>query len=335
MSDFRAVKLIEPKLTRVVDYDRPDHDGKALVRVETVGVCGTDTSIVAGKIPAPYPLVIGHEAVGVVEAPGPTGAFSVGDRVLVDPGVACGVCSLCRRGYQNICRSGGLLGRDFDGVFADYAAIAEAQLLTVPPEVSADGAGLLQVLGTCVHAVSKATVMPGDVVVVLGLGVGGQLISQLLRLRGATVIGVARSKWKRELAVRLGAHVAVDHDQAEDAVAEASNGEGAALVVEAVGVEATFAQAIRLAGSAGSVVLFGTATSGTEGLPYYDLYFKELTIFNPRAANTADYKRAIDLVAAGDVKAEPLITNRFSIDDADAAFEAVGDSASLKVLMTT
>jgi 2-desacetyl-2-hydroxyethyl bacteriochlorophyllide A dehydrogenase len=320
---MRAVTLLEPGQAMVLDAPRPEPSGKVLVRIQTVGLCGTDTSIVAGKIPAPYPVILGHEAVGVVEVADTDGLVSPGRRVLIDPGIACEACDLCRRGYPNLCRNGGLLGRDFDGVFADYAAVAGHQLLDVPDHVSDDAAGLLQVLGTCVHTVAKAPVFPGDVAVVIGLGVGGQLISQLLALQGATVIGVTRSKWKRDLAVEHGAALAVDPGDAAAAVADLTAGRGAEVVVEAVGVESTFAQAIELAGAAGSVVLFGTATSGGSGLPYYQLYFKELTIHNPRAATKADYQRSIDLVTSGAIHAAPLVTNRFPLDDA------------LKVLMTT
>ena len=102
---------------------------------------------------------------------------------------------------------------------------------------------------------------------------------------------------------------------------------------EAVGTEATFAQAIELAGAAGTVVLYGTATSAHKGLPYYALYFKELTIRNPRAATKADYERAIDLVAAGDLDGAPLVSTRFDLEDADQALAAVAESSTLKVLM--
>ncbi|MGI9604678.1 MAG: zinc-dependent alcohol dehydrogenase [Acidimicrobiales bacterium] len=334
---MRAVQLIEPNHVEVNDIDIPTAEGKALVRVETVGLCGTDRSIVAGKmnVPAPLPLVMGHEAVGVVERPGPLGLLAAGQRVLVDPGSYCEVCDVCRRGFMNLCGNGGLLGRELDGVFADYVAVTESNLLPVPDSISDDAAGLLQVLGTCVHSMRQAPVFPGDVAVVLGLGVGGQLISQLLREQGCTVIGVTRSKWKRDLADQLGAHITVEPADAAQAVADASGGRGAAVVVEAVGTEATFSQAIELCGPGGTVVLFGTATGGTAGLPYYLLYFKELTIRNPRGAKTTDYERGIQLVASGAVDPAPLVSKRFDLADANEALDAVADASTLKVLMTT
>ncbi len=332
---MRALVLVEPGRTEVQDVAIPEAEsiGNALVRVQTAGLCGTDSSIVAGKIPAALPRIMGHEAVGILEAPGRQGSIASGQRVLIDPAVSCELCDLCRRGFPNICRNGGLLGRDFDGVFADYVSIDEKQLLVVPESIGSDEAGILQVLGTCVHAMSTASVRPGDIAVVLGLGVGGQLIAQLLTKQGATVLGVTRSEWKRELALKLGIHAAVSPDEIADLVATTTSGRGADVVVEAVGTEATFAQAIDLAGAAGTVVLFGTATGGNEGLPYYQLYFKELTIKNPRAATKADYQRAIDLVAAGTINGAPIVSRSFSLPDANDALDAVRESSTLKVLI--
>lgn len=332
---MRAAVLVEPGRTEVQDVPVPDveQSGNALVRIQTAGLCGTDSSIVAGKIPAPLPQIMGHEAVGVLEVAGRRGILTPGQRVLIDPGIACDHCDVCRRGFPNLCRNGGLLGRDFDGVFAEYVSIDENQLIAVPESVNPDQFGVIQVLGTCVHAMSKVSVRPGDVVVVLGLGVSGQLIAQLLTKRGATVIGVARSEWKRDLALELGIHSAVAPAELEQTVATLSNGRGANVVVEAVGTEATFAQAIDLAGIAGTVVLFGTASGGGQGLPYYQLYLKELTILNPRAATKGDYERAIELVASGIVNGAPLVSVTFGLDDANDAFAAVRESTTLKVLI--
>lgn len=330
---MRAVQLVEPDRVELADLSAPEPGAEALVRVDTVGICGTDLGIVAGVIPSRLPVVLGHEGVGVVEAPAEGGAVGAGQRVLIDPGVACQRCDLCRGGRTNLCRNGGLLGRDLDGVFAEYVSVAARQLHPVPDDLPTAAAGLLQVLGTCVHALSGIEVEPGTVATVVGLGVGGQLITQLLARQGATVIGVTRSAGKRALAVELGAAAAVEPSGAADAVAEASDGRGAAIVVEAVGREATLAQAVELAGLGGTIVLYGTITGGGTGLPYYQLYFKELTIRSPRAATSDDYRRAIELVAGGAIDVEPLVSARFRLDQAGQAFEAARDGATLKILM--
>src|SRR5215213_9786348 len=96
---MQGVQLIERGVIEVRDVPMPDAGGMAMIRMQTVGVCGTDSSIVAGKIPVVLPRIMGHEGVGVVEREGPLGAVAVGQRVLIDPGVSCELCDLCRRGY--------------------------------------------------------------------------------------------------------------------------------------------------------------------------------------------------------------------------------------------
>ena len=330
---MRAAQLTSPGVVEVVDLSPPESEGSAVIRMETLGLCGTDLSIVAGKVPVEMPRVMGHEGIGTIEVAGSSGAFAAGQRVLINPGLFCERCELCRRGYPNLCPNGGLLGRELDGLFADYAAMDERQLLAVPDHVTGDAAGVIQVLGTCVHAVSKAPVSPGDTAVVLGLGVSGQLIAQILAAQGAQVVGVTRSEWKRELALQLGATAAAAPDQAAAVVAELTNGRGSDVVFEAVGTVQTFSQAIELAGSAATVVFFGTTTGIGDGLPYYQLYYKELTLRNPRGATMADYEQAIALVADGVINGVPLISSRFSLEDVDEALAATQDSSTLKVLM--
>jgi 2-desacetyl-2-hydroxyethyl bacteriochlorophyllide A dehydrogenase len=322
-----------PSRLEFAEIPGPDHDDNVVVRSDTVGICGTDVKVLSGKIPVSYPRVMGHEMVGRIVHAEPGLGVGVGDRVLVDPGSSCGLCPLCRRGRGNLCPNAGLMGREVDGVFADFVSVPARQVLSVPPEISDTAAGVLQVLGTCVHAQHSIEVFPGQTAAVIGLGVSGQLMAQLLRERGLDVIGVTRSEWKRELAERNGALATAAPDDAAGVLAEHTDGRGADIVVEAVGQERTLAQAIELAATGGEVLVFGTLTSGQEGLPYYQLYFKELTIHNPRGALPADYAQAIDLAAAGRLDLESIVTHQLTLDDAAEAFDLVHDPSSLKVLM--
>ncbi len=330
---MKAVRVVSPGRIEVTEVPDPEAGASVLVRAGHVGICGTDSKILAGKIPVDYPQIMGHEMVGeIVAAPGES-PYAVGTRVLVDPGVACGWCHLCRAGRFNICVNGGLLGRDMDGVFAGYSVVPVNRLVPVPDSVSDMASGVLQVLGTCIHAVKTVRPFPGQVAAVIGLGVAGQLISQLLRLRGMTVIGITRSEWKRQLATDLGAHHVAAPDRAAALIQEVTEGRGPELVVEAVGIEATLAEAIELAATGGEVIVFGTLTGGGQGLPYYQLYHKELTVHNPRAALIGDYADGVALAADGSLVLEPIVTHELSLDDAAKAFELVHDPSSLKVLM--
>jgi 2-desacetyl-2-hydroxyethyl bacteriochlorophyllide A dehydrogenase len=310
-----------------------DASDSVLVRTAQVGICGTDTKILAGKIPVDYPRIMGHEMVGeVVSAPSGS-PYRAGTRVLVDPGVSCGWCNLCLAGRFNICRNGGLMGREVDGVFTEYVVVPANRLIPVPSTVSENASGMLQVLGTCIHAVKRVNPFPGQVAAVVGLGVAGQLISQLLALRGMTVVGITRSEWKRDLASESGTHFVAAPDRATAVLADITEDRGPDLVVEAVGTEATLGQAIELAATGGEVLVYGTLTGGNQGLPYYQLYHKELTLHNPRAALIGDYADGVGLAASGALSLEPIVTHVLDLDEAGKAFDLVHDPSSLKVLM--
>jgi L-iditol 2-dehydrogenase len=186
---LKAALLTGPRRIELRDTDEPHPDpGEVVVRVESVGICGTDLSIHAGKIPVDYPRVIGHEIVGTLVGSG-SGESA---RILVDPGIACGDCGQCREGRTNICTAGGLIGRDRDGGLRDLMAVPASNVHELPEGLDPGTAPMLQVLATCVHAQRRARVHPGESVVVLGLGVTGLLHLQLAKQGGAgPLIGVS------------------------------------------------------------------------------------------------------------------------------------------------
>ena len=321
-----AVVLERPGTVTVRDVPRPAAAGRALVRVGQAGLCGTDVKIVNGQIPVAVPRVLGHEMTGWVAQ---SQRLPAGTPVLVNPAAFCGLCDLCRRDLPQLCRHGALLGRDTDGCFAEFVAVDESCLHPLPDGLA--GAGLLQVLSTCVHAQSGLPEVASAVVV--GLGVAGLLHLQLLALRGtATLIGVSRSAGKRDLALAMGATAVAAPEGAAGVVADATGGRGAGLAVECAGTPQTLAQAMWLAGAGGTVLVFGI-TPAADALPTYEWYRKELTIRSPRAARPRDCDTAVTLAASGRLALAPLITARFPLADAARALAACADPGQLKVLL--
>ncbi|MPZ86864.1 MAG: alcohol dehydrogenase catalytic domain-containing protein [Nitriliruptorales bacterium] len=332
---MKAVVLSGPGEARLADIDEPSDDGRAVVRVHEVGICGTDLKILSGSVPVRYPRVLGHEIVGEVIQPGHRSLFATGTRVLIDPSVACGHCERCRDDQAHLCRLGGLLGRDLDGGFAESVAVDELQLHALPDDVPWRHGPLLQILGTCVHGQSRIQTGPGDTAVVVGLGVSGLLQVQLLRARGVrTVIGVTRSGEKLQLAKQLGATAVAQPDEAAEVVSDLTQGEGVGLVVEASGVLAGMRTAVGLARPGATLLLFGTLSESAGEFPYYLLYLKELALISSRGARPRDYAGAIDLVRDGAIQLDPLLSERFLLDDANQAFARFRDgSGVLKVTM--
>jgi L-iditol 2-dehydrogenase len=336
---LRAVVLEAPETIRVDDRPPPTPGpGEVLVDIITTGICGTDLSIYAGKIPVHHPLVMGHEMFGRIAAGGArhTSAITNGARVIVDPAISCGSCHVCSKGQVNLCPEGALLGRDRDGGFRQTVAVPISNVYEIPGGIADAVAPLLQVLTTCIHAQRSVSLFPGDSALVIGLGVSGLLHLQLAKARGANpLIGITRSSSKRGLAQQLGADLTLDPADPELAgrVREATHGRGPDVVIECVGKVKTLAQSIELVRTGGRVVLFGTITADQGTLPYYLLYLKEVTLTNPRAAKPEDFPTAIELASSGAVKLEPLVSHVFPLAATQEAIDTVRSGEALKVML--
>lgn len=320
--------LRAPSDLTLSDVARPQVPaGHVLVRITHSGLCGTDLKIYNGAIPAQYPLIMGHEMVGEVD----------GRRVIVDPVLSCGTCFHCRVGQTNLCPAGGLIGRETDGGFAEYAAVPASQVFPLPDSIDPRIAPLIQVATTCLHAQRLASISPGESVAVIGLGVSGQLHVQVAKALGAgKVIGISRSGFKNELARQLGADVVIESGpSALGKVLDETDGRGADVVIECTGVMTSIAEAIRMVRFGGRILLFGITNAASGTLPFYDLYFKELTLINSRAATAQAFPAMIDLVERGAVRLEPLVTHRMGLDELGAALAMVNDSSErrLKIIL--
>ena len=314
-----------------VEQPKPSPN-QVLVRVTHSGICGTDLKIYNGGIPVRHPLIMGHEMAGeVVECGGEQ--LRPGDRVVVDPIQYCGACFYCRAGLTNLCPSGGLIGRDVDGGFAEYVIAPRSHVFKLPDTIDNRKAPLLQVVTTCLHAQRLAGIFPGQSVVVMGLGVTGQVHVQLAKTRGAhPVVGVSRSAWKRSLAESFGADITVaSGPECALMVSEATEGRGADVVIESTGVVASIAEAISIARPGGTLLLFGTTAATQGALPFYQLYFKELKIVNARAAKSEDYPATIDLAARGALNLDPLVTHMLPLSELGSAMHMLESDADRRM----
>ena len=322
---MKAMVLTAPGQLVLDEVARPGGGaGQVLVRVTHSGICGTDYKIFNGSIPVRYPRIMGHEMVGEVVEAGDA-AFRPGDKVIIDPELYCGNCFHCRIGQTHLCPNGMLLGRDANGGFAEYLAAPASQVFKLSDTLNIGTAPIIQVLTTCLHAQRQVDIFPGEYVVVLGLGVTGQLHVQLAKARGATVVGVTRSADKRALAETLGADVTIPGgDGAVEKVREATEGRGADVVIETTGVVTQLSAGINMTRSGGPVLMFGIITATEGALPFYDLYYKELSLINARVAKSEDYPGAIGLVQRGLVRLEPLVSDVMPLGKLQTAIGMLG-----------
>ena len=335
---MRAMLLDQPNQMSLETLDDPKpEEGQVLIKMTHAGICGTDTKIYQGKIPANYPLVMGHEIVGEIVSGDTTEDFKVGTRVLVDPVLFCGKCFHCCRGDTQLCPNGGIMGREVNGGFADYCVAGTTHTYKLPDEIDGKTGAAVQVLTTVLHAQENGGVGEGDTVTVTGLGVTGLMHIQLAKARGAKhVIGVSRNAHKREVALALGADAAVTHGpDAKKAVLDNTGGVGADVVIECVGAMPVLAEAMDLARLGGRLIPFAIYPSGKAELPFYDLYFKELQVLNARAAKGRDFEECIKLVEDGSVDLGALVTHALPYTELNNAIQMLIEPSDerLKIIL--
>ena len=324
---MRAAVLIAPRKFAFAERARPrPGPGEALVRTMATAVCHTDLAIYTGAHPGVrYPVVMGHESTGVVEAVGQgVGALTPGTHVIINPIMACGQCDRCGRGAEHLCRNAGLFGREVDGSLAEYVNLPAHYLHPLPPGLPLEQATLIETLATVRHAQQRLGVARGEPLVVLGQGTGGLLHTRLAVLHGAhPVIAVSRTRWKLEMAERMGAHhlVAASAEDAVDEVRRLTGGAGADAVIDAAGGPQALKAAIAMLRPGGRVSAYAISHEPVPDFSTFPFYFGELSLIGSRALTRQDMAPSIELVASGAVDVSGFITARYPLSGAAEAFE--------------
>jgi L-iditol 2-dehydrogenase len=300
--------------------------GMSLVRVTAVGICGSDLHWWGeggiGDAELTRPLVLGHEGAGVI-ASGPR----AGQRIAIDPAIACDACRACRDGYRNLCYRIRFAGHgETDGMMREFMTWPSAGLHPLPDAVSdADGA-MLEPLGVAVHSVDLGHLPFGGTASVTGCGPIGLLLISLLKAAGArSVLAVEPLPHRREAAARYGADLVADP-------ASSGPGEGVDVAFEAAGTAGAIRLAVASARPGGRVVLAGIPGDDTISFPASAARRKGLTIAMVRRMNEV-YPRAISLAARGVVDLAGLVTRRAALGEAAGAFGDAARRTGLKVVI--
>ncbi len=327
---MRALRLKEYRRLELVESDRPQTEaGEVLVRVAACGICGSDVHGFDGstgrRIP---PLIMGHEAAGVVEgaAPDVTG-LAAGDRVTFDSTVYCGECFFCRRGQVNLCNHRRVLGVSCagyrrDGAFAEYVSVPARIVYRLPDQLPFEHAAMIEAVSVAVHAVGLTPVRLGDAAVVFGAGMIGLIVLQVLKLAGcARVIAVDPDGARLALAARLGATELLNPNEVDvpAAVRDLTAGRGADIALEVVGASQPFQAAVASVRKGGAVTLVGNITPTVE-LPLQSVVTRQIRLTGS-CASSGEYPVCIDLVARGAINVEPLISAAAPLSDGPGWFE--------------
>lgn len=304
-------------------------EDEVLVRVEYVGVCGSDLHYYeAGGIGANVvkpPFVLGHEAGGtVVEVGSKVTHLKAGDRVALEPGKTCGKCEFCRTGRYNLCPDVIFFATPpIDGVFQDYVAHEADLCFKIPDNMDTMEAALIEPLAVGFHAARQGGAQAGQTAVVTGAGCIGLVSLMALKAMGVTRVIVVDVMQKRlEKALELGATDVINGKEKDtvEEVMRLTDGKGADLVIETAGTEITTRQAIHFTKKGATIVLVGYSASGELKLPMSLALDKELTfktVFRYRHI----YPMAIEAVASGRVNLKGIVTNVFSLEDIQEAMD--------------
>jgi len=317
-----------------------------LIQVKACAICGSDIRIVyKGDRRARFPVIAGHEMSGEVVQVGPQAkGFAVGDRVVVAPGISCGECYCCQRGWQNLCINMISIGYFWPGSFAEYMvppprALTQSFVNKIPPGLSFEEAALAEPLACCINGQSLLHVGPSDAVAVIGAGPIGLMHVLLAQARGCRkVMLLQRSQARLDMArqvVQADAFISTLAEDAVERVRADTEGRGADVVIVAAPSKEAQQMALQIVGLRGRVSFFG-GLGHNDSLATLDsnlIHYKECTVTGASSSTSEQNQEALRLLASGAVHGRSLISHEFPLERIMEALELVRSSQGLKVVV--
>ncbi|MEV5833223.1 zinc-dependent alcohol dehydrogenase family protein [Nocardia sp. NPDC052112] len=326
---MRAVVIETPGKFAVQNVPDPTpRAGQVVVRVDAVGICGTDVHIADGEFPpTPYPIVPGHEFAGAVVALG-TGVDGVriDDLVAVDPSLFCGACHYCVIGRGNLCEHWGAIGDTVDGAMAEYVAVPAANCYRLPEELSTTHGALVEPLSCAVHAFDMLPRTLGTHYLLYGAGTMGLLMLQLARVGGAASVSVVDVNTARLAAAReLGA------DATATSADEFDRPPGWEVVIDCTGAIAAIEDGLGRVRRGGVFQQFGVAPgTATASISPFRIYNDEITIVGSMAV-LHSFGRAVELMGKGVIAADTMITHSLGLAEFDDALQTFRAGTGRKI----
>jgi 2-desacetyl-2-hydroxyethyl bacteriochlorophyllide A dehydrogenase len=345
---MKAATYQGEKSVKVVDVAKPSIKGSrdVLVRITLGAICGSDLHIYHGNIPMKPGEPLGHEFVGVVEDVGSeVQRFRPGDRVVSAFYTSCGFCALCRKGWFSQCEHketfgyGEVYGGSLGGAQAEYIVVPHADhtMEPIPPGMTDEQAIFVgDILATGFFGAKRAEIAPGDAVVVVGAGPVGLMATMCAQLFGpAKVFVVDMVDARLELAGQLGG-IPINAREVNplEAIDDQTGGIGADSSIEAVGAVASVDTAIRCVRGGGTISMVGVPSQFTGDFPYLPMWMKSLT-FRSGVCNVREYMHPLlDLVAAGRLKPDAIISHRMKLDEVEEAYRMFDAREATKIVLT-
>ena len=336
---MRAVVISAPGNVRVENVADPTpRSGEILVRVGACGICGTDLHVLDGDSPLThYPVIPGHELAGEVVALGSDiperreAAIVVGSRVAIEPNLYCGYCEPCRTGHENLCLNYHALGVTTSGGIAEYVAVPWKKAYLLPNSISLREGALIEPLSCAVHGMHRLQPGSGDKVLIVGAGTMGLLLLQLVVRGGASrVVMIDVNTQRLTRAETLGA--SCTYTSIEQALKDEPAGFD--CVVDATGVAAVVENAFMAVKRGGKLMVFGVASPEARiSLSPFRIYNDEITVLGSMAV-LYSFQPALDLMSAGVINTEAMLTAALHLEDFPRALELVrrGEGVKTQIL---
>ncbi len=320
-------------------------DDSALLKVESVAICGSDLRILNhGNPRVTPPAIMGHEAAGVIVAVGKNVTrVKEGDRIALGADVPCGQCRWCRNGMGNNCTINYAVGYQISGAFTQYMLLPRLLLEEGPvtpfsSNIGFDAAALAEPLACAINGLELAQFSLGKTLVIMGLGPIGCMMIDLARHMGAAkIIATQRSKKRMTIGKAYGADVYIASEE-EDVVArclEETGGEGPDVVMTTCGSVEAHEQAIEMVAHRGFVNLFGGLAKGTRPLNVLSntIHYKECFVTGSHGSTPRHHEMAVGIIERGQVRVDPIITHTFPLTQIHEAFKAMESREGMKVIV--
>ncbi len=319
---MKAAVLVKPLQIELGDHPIPNPGpGQLRIRLQEVGICGSDVHYFGGHRPLPEPTIIGHEGWGYIDALGEGVNRELGERVVLDPNAPCGNCSYCARGQATVCPNKRTIGLNAPGCFAEYVLIPADFAHKLPDSICAQDAVTIEPTAVAYHALKKASLNKGDAIYVLGLGAIGMLITHLAVEQGLKVYATDLNPVLQEKAYEFGA--LKDDWKSQDI----------RVIFECTGSVAATTQLIADAPRGASVILLGLSEKQASFTPL-DLVRRGISIQGSLIYDhPEDFQAVIKLIEEGKIQPHKIISKYIPLAEVQAGLQAATDGHPGKIVV--
>lgn len=326
-----AAVLVSPQKIHLQDVAKPvPQANQVLIRLKSVGICGSDVHLYLGDRPLPEPTILGHEGIGIVESVGAeVSHLKPGDRVLIEPNVACGTCQYCQKGRGNICIHKKVIGVNAPGCFTQFIALEAEYCWKIPDELTDNQAVCVEPMAVAVHALACSSVQKGASIAVFGLGAIGLLLTQIALAAGLNVYVKDLNQEKEQFAAQIGACILPSNEHLAAYMLE----KDIEAIFDCVGVAKATNLILVTAPRGSEIVLVGLANEACSFVPLR-IAREEIAILPSIIyKHPTDFQATIELIQKRVVDPSIIISHRYNLENFEEAITLASSGKATKVII--